>query len=350
MAQRNKKDILTIGIDYYSADQSHPADRRRYQSINHHHLERLAYDRLSAFDVVIINISTNFAVFFREFDKVEDGCKPVLIFDYCDFTIYDSAIKQFLRDVSSKLKNGFLSKSPSSLLWRALREADHLICGSEAQKAILQDYNDNIAIISDCFYTDFGDMTSQVISNPDKVNIVWEGLASGNQEIFSLIGEIDTLLARTDIDYEFIVITDLKFSYLSNIFPIQTSRILSQKITTQRYQLHQWSIENLFAYARTENSLSIIPIGKANRRMWMKPANKIGLLHGLGMKILASPTPAVCAFAADEPDVTLCHSADDFVAAIVAVASGNIIPSPITHNLETHNSQVKKWSELLAKF
>lgn len=326
--KKNKQQNYSLGIDFYSSDMTHPSVKRRYSLLGKYQVEKLIYDQLEMYDVVIINISTNYSLFYKEFFRVDTRKRPKIILDYCDLTILDPYYKIMLRDMFYRVKNKFKGLSHSKAQHFFLRNAHLLVCGSMEQKKMLQSYNKNIEAIPDYVFvkTRKKSVRSEFFEGTNSIKIIWEGFASANQKIFKMIGEIDQHLSKSDLQYEFIFITDLKHSIFSNFFATSTERTLKTIIKSGRFKIFAWDYNTLKRYSNYL-SIGLIPIPDSNKRMFFKPENKIILLRSLGYKVIASPIPSYKRIAKRDKNIFLAETIDHFVEQIKKSVSNMKISS-----------------------
>lgn len=336
-----------IGVSYYSKDLSHPADRRRYAYIPEGLGEHLSVERLSQYDAVLINISTNFPYFLHSYKKLDHSSRPKIIFDYCDITIFDRGHTRLLRSLRSMLSAGVLLKPFFDYEKELLRIADCAICGSKEQREYLLDYCSNVEIISDCFYNDFNNSPClEDYYEFDGITIIWEGLASGNFSIFKMISKIEKRLKHSNVKYRFLFITDDTFSFFSNYFPISLLRLLNKLMTPGCFKIIKWSPAALMQVSKIERSIAIIPIPKFDKRMMFKPENKAALWYGLGVKVLCSSTPSYQRYASIVKEVTVCDDIDAFVDEISSTNHANK-RNRILHLEDEHRLEYKAlWSNI----
>lgn len=340
-----------IGISYYSKDLTHPADRRRYAYIPRGLHENLSLDRLEEYDVVIVNISTNIPYFLHKFKALDGMLRPKIIFDYCDMTIFDRVHTRILRSVRSIINAGVIMNLICDYEKELLKIADCVICGSVEQRNFLLDYCEKVEIIPDCFYFDFNNVSLCCEHDAyDGITILWEGLASGNYKIFKMISKIEKKLKRKNIKYKFLFITDESFSFLSNFFPVHTFKFLCTLITPCHIKVIKWSPSNLLQAANIEKSVAIIPIPKVNKRMMFKPENKAALWHGLGVKVLCSPTPSYDRYAATVKGVTTCSDIDAFVDEICNIRHSDNRISLSHFNDYYLREHMELWRSIIRKY
>ena len=138
----------------------------------------------------------------------------------------------------------------------------------------------------------YSDFIHKVENN--EVNLLWEGLSSGNRDLFKRCAQIAQLVAemsQRSVSVNFI--TDLDYYLISNkFFKTKTHDILTSifKDFTVDFTLTRWTESNLQRMI-AQSHVAIIPIGD-DPVMRGKPENKMILFMTAGIPVIASNTPA----------------------------------------------------------
>jgi glycosyltransferase involved in cell wall biosynthesis len=278
----------------HSEDRKHPGDRRRFgwflkQS------KLVEVKRIDECDLIYFTIASDLSLINRYLEnrisyKIK---KQKFIFDFCDSLLNMSAISSTLRGVLySFSKYKFPTISLKKKISNCIKLCDGVVVSSLEQQKLIKKINKNVHVIPDSFFQEFSVGENQVGNN--EVNLLWEGLSSGNRDLFERCAQIAKLVAeRSQRSVTVNFITDLDYYLISNkYFKAKTHNILTSifKDFTVDFTLTRWTESNLQRMI-VQSDVAIIPIGD-DPVMRGKPENKMILFMTAGIPVIASNTPA----------------------------------------------------------
>lgn len=278
----------------HSENRNHPADRRRFGwFINRSNL--IEVKNIEESDVVYFSIASDLSLIKWQLENrtLIGAEEKKFIFDFCDSLLSMSNIQSYLRAILySFTKYKYSIFSLKNTILACLRLCDGIVVSSYEQKEIIKKINHNVHVIPDSFTDEFNFKNNQYKSR--EINLLWEGLSSGNKNCFEHCAQIAQLVSnKSKRPVKVTFVTDLDYYLISNkYFKTSTDKILNKIFSrfTVSYSLKKWTIENL-NNAISRSLVAIIPIGN-NKIMRSKPENKMILFMTAGIPVISSDTLA----------------------------------------------------------
>ena len=288
------KSNLLIGICPNSPDFLHPADRRRYiPYLKKNNIPYEIADYEKDYDVIYISLNADLNKWAGYKNKQVEKNKHVrVIFDFSDLYLVGGTISDNLRPFFHYLsgRTSKLRSSYKNTVMDMISGTDVLICGSEEQKKILRELHHNVIVVRDYFFDDIKSIKSNYsLSEPNTINILWEGLSHGNLEIFKMLRNILDNLPVFKVKLH--VISDSEYCKIgSKYFCKPTYSILKEVFDNSDVSFHfyDWN-KTTFSSIATSCDLALIPIPE-NPFMRRKPENKLLLFWHLGLPVITSNT------------------------------------------------------------
>lgn len=279
---------MKIGYVPYSADLTHPADRRRIKFWSAAMKRPLETKDYSDVDILVLSSAANYGKFIK-------NSNSFIILDLVDGYIGEnpSPIKDFLRNILRTWGGS------SSLRWLtytrhltyACKNADRIIVASPEQRLEVLKYCDDVHVILDNhselhvgLHEDFG--------REQKNSLFWEGLPYTFKHFSIASNQIDQLLS--DVGGTLEILSKNAFRKWGGIAGRQTLTHSVAKLfpnSKDCVNIHEWEIEKLIELAK-ECCIGIIPINVDDKFASLKPENKLLSMWVLGLPTLVSPTPA----------------------------------------------------------
>ena len=286
---------MRIGYVPYSDSLLHPGDRRRlgmWAEARGIELELL--NPLNS-DVLVLSNAANFGYWIKRatqpivLDLVDGylGEKPAFLFDLA---------RNFLRS----------TRGASSVHWitytrhlkAACQSSDLVIVASEEQASFIKQYNQNVRVILDdhselimskCVRPANSNLQSSFFTNPF---ILWEGFGYTLKHFQFMANELDEFLFKSN--WQMCLVTARKYhrwgGFLGKIQADDYIRQLLPK-SHHRVRIVDWSLEALISYGANAE-VAIIPITPSDKFANLKSENKLLSMWRLGLRTLASDTPA----------------------------------------------------------
>ena len=281
-----------IGIIPNSEDLSHPKDRRRYlYYLLENEIPFEIADLKKDYNVLLVPINTdlNQCINYKK-QQLSKKKNVRIILDLTDFYLADSYFRDKLRSLYYYLsgRTKTLQYSFVNTIIKLIKVSDVLMCASKEQFDILQSFHSNIVIVRDYFEKDILKFKkSYQLSSKDEVNILWEGLSSGNLKIFKLLRKILENFSHFKINLFFL--TDTKYCKIGGKYFCQPTENILKKVfygTNIKVIIKQWNNQNFSKYA-SYCDLALIPIPN-DPIMELKPENKLILLWSIGIPTITS--------------------------------------------------------------
>lgn len=279
---------MTIRIKYlgYSADYSHPADRRRIGILkDHDDIEFVSENDLNFGPLVL----SNHVAIHRYLKK--KSRHPVII-DIVDayLALENVSFKDLMRNLMRSFsgRSNIVAITYKRYLVKCIRIADACVAPSPEIADLIRPYNSNVHVITDCHREfnaiDYGDRNS---------GILWEGFGSNLKHLISVAKDLDTYLVQSKT--KLFVVTEKHFFRWGNRWgKIETKKLISRhfpRAFPSNVELVDWSIENLREVA-LKSRLAIIPIRKDDKFAELKSENKLLELWSIGLPVIVSRTPS----------------------------------------------------------
>ena len=283
-----------IGIVPNSNDYSHPQDRRRYVPfLNKFCIPYETADYHIDYDILYISLSADLNQWANYKNKQRNKNKDVrVIVDLSDIYLVDTGFKDSLRSIFHFLsgRTNSLKFSYKETIMLMLQSTDVLICGSEEQKAMLDEIHNNVIVVRDYFFDDIKCVKNDyTLINPQELNIVWEGFSHGNKKGFQMIKNVISGIENYKIKLH--IVTDPKYCNVgTKYFCKPTYSVLKKLFSNTNIEVHLYSWNSItFSSIVKSCDLAIIPIVNDVFSM-SKPENKLLLFWSLGIPVIATAT------------------------------------------------------------
>ena len=274
-----------IAFDPISRDLNHPADRRRFtyfaktMGLNYE-----IYDRKKNYDIVILSETSDISLWRRSKKDFK------IIFNLNDSYLSErNNIKSKLRGLGKFItrQNRFLELDFSKALQNMCLRADAVICSTDMQRGILNNYSDNIHLMFDAHFDEIN-LKKESYEMHKPFRLVWEGLPTNAHQLLTLSKLIYNSRIKEKIELH--VVTDKSFyKFLNKYFKVNIRNLL--KTLEIKTTFHEWTIENLQKVV-INCDLGVIPINNKEPMMAGKPENKLLLMWRMALPVLVSSTPA----------------------------------------------------------
>jgi glycosyltransferase involved in cell wall biosynthesis len=279
---------MKIGYVPYSADLTHPADRRRIQIWSAELKRPLETKDYSEVDILVLSSAANYGKFIK-------NSNSFIILDLVDGYIGEnpSPIKDFLRNILRTWGGS------SSLRWLtytrhltyACKNADRIIVASPEQRLEVLKYCDDVHVILDD-HSELDVRLHRDFGREQKNSLFWEGLPYTFKHFSIASSQIDQFLSNVGGTLE--ILSKNEFRRWGGVAGRQT---LTQNVaklfpnSKNSVNIHEWEIERLIELAK-ECDIGIIPINVNDKFASLKPENKLLSMWTLGLPTLVSRTPA----------------------------------------------------------
>lgn len=342
---------LKIGYASYSADFSHPADRRRLAYWARKRGHDLTHEINNTNDV---NVLTNRADFIGLQRK---STQAPVIFDMVDGYLGPEVHwKDWGRGVF-KIATNQLSGSMKpyrQLIIEACVSANAVLCETPEQKLTITPFCNNVHSILD-FHEEFPWVVptkSDLLKVESK--LIWEGFPFTIKGLLLL--EKTFLESDRKIGLSMEVITDLEYpKYLGEFIKRPTSNLLGQipNLLGERLQLIEWNIPNLISAARRA-SIAVLPLDPRGSLNALKAENRLLIFWRLGLPVLTSPSLAYNRVMEKVGIQGICFSESDWKDKIIEFVSDpivrfNSVTSGQEYLRETHTERLllEAWDNLI---
>jgi hypothetical protein len=272
---------LRIGIFPYSADLSHPGDRRRIVSWARNRGHEIVVGEINNVDVLFLSEGSDFL----RLSKIKGAPK---LFDLIDgYLAPQNGFYDTLRGLSKSVigQHKTFPRSYSSIVRETCRNVQLVICSSPEQAETIRPYNPNIRTILDN-HSEFPFRSFHNTGGGETSGLFWEGTT------FTLAGVEKLFGALADLDTHLNIVTDLMHPrLLGRYFKQEVRSRLEYRLKGTRFNLFPWSIENVVKQS-ARSKVSIIPVNTRDKLQFMKPENRLLIMYRLGMPCLTSAIPS----------------------------------------------------------
>ena len=283
-------DKLNVGYVPYSADLSHPGDRRRIGTWSKARRADLQLKDPTDSDLLVLSAAANFNFWLHK-------AKQPVILDLVDGYLGEDPM--FLRDLGRNLVRSFKGKSNYSAvtftraLQNACRKADAVIVASPEQAKDVLPFNSCVhVILDDHSELDAARQERKVgkTKNPSPKYIFWEGFGYTIKHFKFVAPSIDQFMSQRG--YKLFILTNPNFArwggYLGKI---NAEKMIKKWFPKSKNQIEviQWSIEGVISCASLSD-FAIIPVDTSDKFANLKPENKLLSMWHLGLPTLFSST------------------------------------------------------------
>jgi hypothetical protein len=283
-------DKLKIGYVPYSADLSHPGDRRRIGTWSKTRRNDLQLKDPTESDLLVLSAAANFDFWLNK-------SKQPVILDLVDGYLGEEP--SILRDLGRNLVRSFKGKSNYSAvtftraLQNACRKADAVIVASQEQAKDVLPFNSCVHIIlDDHSELDAARQERKVskLKDPSSKYIFWEGFGYTIKHFSFLAPSLDNYMSQSG--YKLLILTNPNFArwggYLGKI---NAEKLIKNWFPKSKNQIEiiSWSIEDVIHYASLSD-FAIIPVDTKDKFANLKPENKLLSMWHLGLPTLFSNT------------------------------------------------------------
>lgn len=272
-----------IGYAPFSADFSHPADRRRFVAYaRSRHLDFEIARPSERYDLVVLSEVADISVW-------SDYGHGKVVFDLIDsyLAVPTTDPRQLLRGLvwfangrHSKLRLDF-----RAALERQCSVASAVICTTDAQRREVSRFNHNAHVILDA-HDDVARVRKTDYDAGEPINLVWEGLPS-NLFHLRVIGSVLRDLAKQWPLVLHIVTDPAHMRFLGRFGRVESIDIAKQYFDQVVY--HRWDATTLASIV-TSCDIAVIPIDLTDALGVGKPANKLLLFWRMAMPVITSRT------------------------------------------------------------
>lgn len=285
-------DKLKIGYVPYSADLSHPGDRRRIGTWSKTLRNNLQLEDPTDSDLLVLSAAANLNFWI-------DKSKQPVILDLVDGYLGEDP--SFLRDLARNLVRSLNGKSNYSAvtftraLRKACRKADAVIVASPEQAKDVLPFNSCVhVILDDHSELDSARHVRKIAASADQSQkyIFWEGFGYTIKHFRSVTPSLDNFMSKSG--YSLLILTNPHFARWGGYLGKVNAEKLIKKFfprSKEQIQIIPWSIENVIKYASISD-FAIIPIDTNDKFAKLKPENKLLSMWHLGLPTLFSKTYA----------------------------------------------------------
>lgn len=285
-------DNIKIGYVPYSADLSHPGDRRRIGTWSKTLRNNLQLEDPTDSDLLVLSAAANFNFWI-------DKSKQPVILDLVDGYLGEDP--SFLRDLARNLVRSLNGKSNYSAvtftraLRKACRKADAVIVASPEQAKDVLPFNSCVhVILDDHSELDSARHVRKIATSADQSQkyIFWEGFGYTIKHFRSVAPSLDNFMSKSG--YSLLILTNPHFARWGGYLGRVNAEKLIKKFfpkSKEQIQIIPWSIENVIHYASISD-FAIIPVDTNDKFANLKPENKLLSMWHLGLPTLFSKTYA----------------------------------------------------------
>lgn len=283
-------DKITVGYVPYSADLSHPGDRRRIVTWSKERRNDLQLEDPTKSDLLVLSANANFNFWIKK-------SKQPVILDLVDGYLGEDP--SFLRDLGRNLIRSFQGKSHYSAvtftraLQKACRRADGVIVASPEQAREVLPFNSCVhVILDDHSELDAARRGRKNANTADSSQrfIFWEGFGYTIKHFRSIAPSLDNFMSKSG--YKLLILTNPNFARWGGFLGKVNAEKLIKGFFPRSKELIQiipWSIENVIRYASISD-FAVIPIDTHDKFAILKPENKLLSMWHLGLPTLFSKT------------------------------------------------------------
>lgn len=283
-------DKLNIGYVPYSADLSHPGDRRRIGAWSKARRTDLQLKDPTDSDLLVLSAAANFNFWLHK-------AKQPVILDLVDGYLGEDPV--FLRDLGRNLIRSFKGKSNYSAvtftraLQNACRKADAVIVASPEQAKDVLRFNSCVyVILDDHSELDAARQERKVgkTKNPSLKYIFWEGFGYTIKHFKFVAPSLDEFMSQRG--YKLFILTNPNFARWGDYLgKINAEKMIKKWFPKSKNQIEviQWSIESVIHRASLSD-FAIIPVDTSDKFANLKPENKLLSMWHLGLPTFFSST------------------------------------------------------------
>lgn len=302
---------MKIGYIPYSVNLSSPSDRRRFPHYARvRGLDFEIYRPEGRYDLIVCSVLCDLSAWSR----LKNRSCPVIL------DIPDGYLNQKNSDFYDRIKGfvkffrGEWSRPELSFigtLRQAIRNMDAVVCCSLEQRALLQDYNNNVFNILDFHASEITEKkTSYEAHTPFR--LVWEGVGNSLWGLNTVAATLQQL--HKEVPFELHILTDLRFRRLNRPFTECGRAVVDKILPGLPTYLYQWN-KTFFSTIASRCDLAVIPMDMKDAVGTMKPENRLLLFWNLGIPTLVSGTLAYSRVMRDS-GLSACFSEADWLTSL----------------------------------
>lgn len=206
---------------------------------------------------------------------------------------HERPYRDFLRGVVKFFK-GEISRpviSYSSLVKKAIRAADSVICASVEQAQRVRELNERVIAIPD----NHSFLNGRVITSPcapNSINLLWEGLPESLSPLFSLGKKLKLLNDQRSVHLH--IVTNLRGQKIGGTFlAYDVEKLIRRKLSlhVSSITVYQWSETQLLAAASVSN-VAILPVNVNSPLHRLKHESRMLLYWQLGLPVVYAKLPS----------------------------------------------------------
>ena len=346
------KDKIKVGYVPYSADLSHPGDRRRLAMWAETTNNVLVLDKPLESDLLVLSGSANY-------NHWTKNAKQPVVLDLVDGYLgenpnfFSDFGRNFIRSANGN--SNYTAITFTRALKNACRKASAVVVASPEQARNVMPFNSNIHIILD----DHSELEaarnlrnpSAMALNPHKY-VFWEGFGFTIKHFKFVSKLLDEFIIEKNLNL--ILLTHPKFprwgAYLGSV---DASKLISKWFPLSKGQIEiiPWSIENVIRSASI-SQFAIIPVDTNDKFANLKPENKLLSMWHLGLPTLFSDTQAYKRVAQLAGASEFCVEREQWIKALSKIESADFsydLKKPIEYIEKTHTKEIlaKKWQTVI---
>jgi glycosyltransferase involved in cell wall biosynthesis len=293
----------------YLNDLSQPADRRRFPFFaKNNHIKFEIADQNKKYDVILLTAFADLSKWLI-YKKKNPGTR--YIFEMVDSLIfYQTLFETLFKGIGKYMmrKESALHLNYRNILIKWIKEADLVICSSNATKENIEQWNKNVVVSLDYMQNEvIRRKTDYTIDG--KMKLVWEGQGVVCQHLL----HYKELFKRINSFCNLYIITDENYSKYGGLTQKSISTIIDQLPITTFF--HKWEIYKNFEML-IQYDCGIIPLNKSNKMALNKPANKLISFSFAGLPTVVTDTPAYVEFMNGAGTNLYCSNVDEWVSAL----------------------------------
>lgn len=280
---------MKVGYVPYSADLSHPGDRRRLGFWAHKTHNRLEINEPLNSDVLVLSNAANFNYWIKR-------AKQPVILDLVDayFGETPNILEDFGRNVIRSVSgsSSFKWYRYSKHISYAIKCAKYVVVASEEQAKFIDKLGGKPFVIRDSHQELESEHVNSELKSDNQIRILWEGFGYTFKHFKVLSNSLDNALEENDWFLD--IVSTAKFPRWGGKFGeinLQEEVKKLFPISFKRIEIIPWTIQNLKNCA-SKSDLAIIPIDLTDSFAKLKSENKLLSMWSLELSTFVSATPS----------------------------------------------------------